>query len=635
MAIAGAADAHHVVVGGSTPSSSSSCPVLQQIREEFVKSSSTLTGTINPKELARRWLTVAEEEQWVKGYGPLNEHDKRIIALRVTQLIHDMGLRRGGRVTLAEWIHHLLLIGTGCAAVQVNTVLKAAMKTNPRILEDLQRWFLEADTDKTGRLSFSQIAQMYGQKPWHEHPFVHRRELSDEEIASGDSEAFARSIIKAMALDGDESVTYAEFMAYCLGRRKQEVTVNLYDLSNGIGESLSPWVLGVPVEGVWHTGVVAFGREYFFSRDTVYDTPGDTSFGKPYKVFSMGYTLWRQEELHTHIVEDLKPVFHRETYDVIDCNCNHFSESVLKFLNVASLPDEVLRQPEFLKSAHWVRTMKPIMNWYMRDGIVAREDSATGVEKQSEMRRRLSSDSPSLQPGAIVKIESKDAGGPAIWGMVCSPEGRPEGRTDSRAINNNTVREGAIINADFFSCGCRCSDLSPLIQVESLVCVRYFNLTLADPTAPSPGRLVTQMVPKSRITSGKLEEIGGEKLFLTALQAMSNSMPVCEGRPSPSSPILRKGDKPTHPIEGKMTQEQAMEELVAAGCEVKRVEEALDAAVGLLTYPKGQEDKLSGLNANNASNNVETVKREDTLMSSSSILVNSLCGTEVHKMRGL
>jgi len=41
--------------------------------------------------------------------------------------------------------------------------------------------------------------------------------------------------------------------------------------------------------------------------------------------------------------------------------------------------------------------------------------SAAGVEKHSDMRRRLSAEYPTLQPGTVVKIESQDFGGPVVW----------------------------------------------------------------------------------------------------------------------------------------------------------------------------------------------------------------------------
>ena len=42
------------------------------------------------------------------------------------------------------------------------------------------------------------------------------------------------------------------------------VSVHVYDLSQGLAAALSPSLIGKQIGGVWHTGVVVYGREYFF-----------------------------------------------------------------------------------------------------------------------------------------------------------------------------------------------------------------------------------------------------------------------------------------------------------------------------------------------------------------------------------
>ena len=42
------------------------------------------------------------------------------------------------------------------------------------------------------------------------------------------------------------------------------VVVRLYDLSHGTARQLAPALLGMDIEGIWHTGVFVFGREYFY-----------------------------------------------------------------------------------------------------------------------------------------------------------------------------------------------------------------------------------------------------------------------------------------------------------------------------------------------------------------------------------
>lgn len=68
-----------------------------------------------------------------------------------------------------------------------------------------------------------------------------------------------------------------------------EVVVHVYDLSAGMAAALSQSLIGKQIDGVWHTGVVVFGREYFFGGGIQAGLPGSTQFGRPTKKLS-GFT---------------------------------------------------------------------------------------------------------------------------------------------------------------------------------------------------------------------------------------------------------------------------------------------------------------------------------------------------------
>lgn len=44
----------------------------------------------------------------------------------------------------------------------------------------------------------------------------------------------------------------------------QTVELHIYDLTSGMAAMMSQMLLGRHIEGVWHTAVVIFGREFFF-----------------------------------------------------------------------------------------------------------------------------------------------------------------------------------------------------------------------------------------------------------------------------------------------------------------------------------------------------------------------------------
>ena len=57
------------------------------------------------------------------------------------------------------------------------------------------------------------------------------------------------------------------------------VTLNLYDLSAGEAKKHSHKKLGKQVDGVWSSGIVVYGKEFYFGKGICYDQPGRTPQG--------------------------------------------------------------------------------------------------------------------------------------------------------------------------------------------------------------------------------------------------------------------------------------------------------------------------------------------------------------------
>ena len=75
-----------------------------------------------------------------------------------------------------------------------------------------------------------------------------------------------------------------------MGEGGHQVTLHLYDLSQGMARAMSPALLGRQIDGVWHTGIVVHGQEYYFGGGIQVGYPGGTHFGRPMQVIPMGET---------------------------------------------------------------------------------------------------------------------------------------------------------------------------------------------------------------------------------------------------------------------------------------------------------------------------------------------------------
>lgn len=127
------------------------------------------------------------------------------------------------------------------------------------------------------------------------------------------------------------------------------VKVYVYDLSHGMAALYSPMILQTQIDAIFHTSVVYNGKEYYIDQGIKDSSPGETKYGIPKEVLSVGNTFVDPEtfndfllELRNH--EDKK--YHALAYDLFDNNCNHFTDVVMEFLVGKNLDDRILKLPQ-------------------------------------------------------------------------------------------------------------------------------------------------------------------------------------------------------------------------------------------------------------------------------------------------
>ncbi|OII74570.1 uncharacterized protein cubi_00123 [Cryptosporidium ubiquitum] len=186
----------------------------------------------------------------------------------------------------------------------------------------------------------------------------------------------------------------------------EKVELHIYDLSNGMASQLSPMLLGRTIEAIYHTGVLVYGYEYFYGGGIVCVRPEEITrlYGlKPIRTLTLGATRKTQIELNGHL-ESISNEFNSEKYDLLNHNCNHFSDNIVKFLlgegipsYILDLPNEVMRTPfgsmilPMLQKAQKSQAIRSVANVWNTNGI----NPSNVINKTAEEFSYLSSGSSS------------------------------------------------------------------------------------------------------------------------------------------------------------------------------------------------------------------------------------------------
>ncbi|XP_013192826.2 uncharacterized protein LOC106136737 isoform X1 [Amyelois transitella] len=129
------------------------------------------------------------------------------------------------------------------------------------------------------------------------------------------------------------------------------VELYIYDLTHGLASLLSPAILGRQIEGVWHTSVVAYGREFFYGSHGISTcAPGSLQLGAPQQVERLGQTFVPFPVFAEYLQGLATTTYTGSEYRLLEHNCNHFSEEVAQFLCGAHVPKHIVRQPETVLS---------------------------------------------------------------------------------------------------------------------------------------------------------------------------------------------------------------------------------------------------------------------------------------------
>ncbi|ETV78338.1 hypothetical protein H257_07919 [Aphanomyces astaci] len=141
-----------------------------------------------------------------------------------------------------------------------------------------------------------------------------------------------------------------------------EVVLHVYDLTRGMARQMSPALLGRQIEGVWHTGVFVYEKEYFFGGGIQAIPPEYVveTYGSPVQVLRLGTTQVPHEAFMAFL-QDVSPRFTAASYNLLTNNCNNFSNEVVNFLVGTSIPQHILDLPNEVLSTPMGAMFRPMI----------------------------------------------------------------------------------------------------------------------------------------------------------------------------------------------------------------------------------------------------------------------------------
>lgn len=139
------------------------------------------------------------------------------------------------------------------------------------------------------------------------------------------------------------------------------VRLHIYDVSQGMARNFSEPLLGMNVQGIWHTGIVAYGKEFYFGAGITADSPGCTPFGKPIEVLEIGTTTVPLRLL-SRFLDALQAKYTADTYHLLDNNCNNFTADLSMFLTGERIPERISGLPERVLGSALGKLIRPLID---------------------------------------------------------------------------------------------------------------------------------------------------------------------------------------------------------------------------------------------------------------------------------
>lgn len=140
-----------------------------------------------------------------------------------------------------------------------------------------------------------------------------------------------------------------------------DVVLYLYDMSQGMAKMMSLPLLGKQIDGIWHTGIIAYGYEYYYGGGIQASRPGQSMAGRPTQIIPLGRTRKTQADFHAFLRTQANN-FTPDKYNLLTNNCNNFTSTCSRFLlDGFDIPSHILTLPQDALSTPMGQMFRPML----------------------------------------------------------------------------------------------------------------------------------------------------------------------------------------------------------------------------------------------------------------------------------
>ncbi|KAL7753535.1 hypothetical protein RI367_001310 [Sorochytrium milnesiophthora] len=158
----------------------------------------------------------------------------------------------------------------------------------------------------------------------------------------------------------------------------ERVVLYVYDLSQGMARLMSRNLTGRQIDGIWHTSVVVYGREWYFGQGVFNSAPGVTHYGRPVEQIEMGQTSI-PKDVYREFLNDIRPRYTAAHYHLLNHNCNTFSNEVCQFLVGKTIPGHITGLPADFLNTPFGQMLRPTIDAFFSSAHGATEVGTTAT----------------------------------------------------------------------------------------------------------------------------------------------------------------------------------------------------------------------------------------------------------------